>query len=167
MKIKSILIAALILMLSPIAKAQTVDSLVVSTIDGVINEGLKIISGEKGENRDWEAFRQLFTANAQISVLAHDSLGNAQIRTYSLEKFVRIGKAFYEGDGFIEYEIGRKIEQYNGIATVFQSYYAKELDLEEEGINTYQLVFDGKRWWISSLLWTSNRNGVEVPSSYK
>jgi hypothetical protein len=167
MKIKSILFVVIVLMLSPIAKTQTVDLSVVSTIDGVINEGLNIVSGKRGENRDWEAFRQLFTDNAQISVLVHDSLENAQIHTYSLEQFVRIGMQFYEKDGFIEYEMGRTIEEYNGVATVFQSYYAKELGLEEEGINTYQLIFDGKRWWISSLLWTSNRNGVEVPSKYK
>ena len=73
----------------------------------------------------------------------------------------------YEQDGFIEYEIKKTIDSYNGIVHVFQSYYAKELDFEEKGINSYQLIFDGERWWISNLLWTSNRNGIELPKEYK
>ncbi len=142
------------------------DSSVVETIDGTINESLKIISGERGKKRNWESFRQLFTPNAQISVLNHDSLGNGVLRTYSLEEFVRIGMKYYEGDGFIEYELNKTINEYNGIAHVFQAYYAKELNIEEKGINSFQLIFDGKRWWITSLLWVSDRNGIKLPIEY-
>ena len=136
------------------------------SIDGVVNEGLAIITGERGEKRDWEAFRMLFDPNAQISVVNHDSLGNAVRNVYSLEQFVRLGMRYYETDGFIEYEISSVIDEYNGIATVFQGYYAKELDIEEKGINTYQLFFDGTRWWITGLMWTSDRNGVKLPEKY-
>ncbi len=142
------------------------DSNVVKTIDGTINESLKIITGERGKERNWESFRQLFTPTAQISVLNHDSTGNGIIRTYALEEFVRIGMKYYEGDGFIEYELNKTINMYNGIAHVFQSYYAKESNIEEKGINSFQLIFDGKRWWITSLLWVSDRNGVKLPTEY-
>jgi hypothetical protein len=49
---------------------------------------------------------------------------------------------------------------------MFQSYYAKELEIEEKGINSFQLVHDGKRWWIFNILWTNDRNGVKVPEKY-
>ena len=150
-------------------QAQTInghDTAAVKTIDGTINEVLKIVSGEKGVNRNWEAFRFLFTPNAQITVLRHEE-NNANVPvTYSLEEFVRLGMRFYENDGFIEYELNKTIDEYNGIAHAFQSYYAKELDIEEQGINSYQLVHDGTRWWIVSLLWTNNRNGVPLPEEY-
>jgi len=143
------------------------DTNVVKTIDGTVNETLKIIAGERGENRNWEAFRQLFTPSAQITVLVHDSSGYNIARSFTLEEFVRMGMKYYERVGFIEYELKKTIDEYNGIAHVFQSYYAKELDTEEEGINSYQLIFDGKRWWITSILWASNKNGVELPEEYK
>ena len=146
--------------------AQT-DNVAVKSIDGIVNEVLNIITGKKDESRNWESFRILFTPNAQLSVLNHDSLGHAKMNSYSLEEFVRIGMKFYEGDGFLEYEITKTVDEYNGIAHVFQSYRAEELDIIEEGINSYQLIFDGERWWISSILWTSNRNGVELDSRYK
>ncbi len=136
------------------------------TIEGIVNKGLTIVSGEEGVERDWEAFRMLFDPKAQISVVNHDSLGNAVHQVYSLGQFVRLGMKFYETDGFIEYEISSIIEEYNGLATVFQGYYAKELDYEEKGVNSYQLFFDGSRWWITSLIWTSDRNGIQLPKKY-
>ncbi|WP_017732931.1 hypothetical protein [Nafulsella turpanensis] len=151
-------------------QAQTInghDTAAVKTIDGTINEVLKIVSGEKGVKRNWEAFRFLFTPNAQITVLRHEENNVNVPVTYSLEEFVRLGMRFYENDGFIEYELSKTINEYNGIAHAFQSYYAKELEIEEQGINSYQLVHDGKRWWIVSLLWTNNRNGVPLPEEYK
>jgi hypothetical protein len=146
---------------------QDLDTSIVKTIEGTIGETYKIITGERGENRNWEAFRQLFTPDAQISVLVHDTIGRGIVKTYTLEEFVRIGMQYYESDGFIEYPLKTVINEYNGIANVFQSYYAKELDIEEEGVNSFQLIFDSERWWVTSILWTSNMNGVELPEELK
>jgi len=155
----------IIILVSSITYSQNTNSSdsIVRSIDGIVNEVLKLISGEKGVARNWDDFRNLFTPNAQFTVLNHGENGVNNYITYSLEEFVRIGKKFYENDGFIEYELKKTVNEYNGIAHVFQSYYAKELDNEEEGINSFQLIFDGERWWITSLLWTSDRNGIKIP----
>ena len=137
------------------------------TIHGIVNEGLKIITGDSTKVRDWEAFRDLFTADATFTVLSHDTTGVAKHRTFSLEAFVRIGRRGYERYGFIETEVKKTVEEYNGIAQVFQSYFAKSRDHEEHGINSYQLVNDGTRWWITSIVWTDNTNGVELPERYR
>lgn len=153
----------------PSIKAQetsTFDSTAVYSIHGIVNEPLNIITGKRGKKRDWEAFRSCFSPEARIEVVVHDTLGNAILRSYSLEQFVRLGMQFYENDGFIEYEIAKVVNEYNSIANVFQSYYAKELDFEEKGINSYHLYHDGKRWWITHLIWTSDRNGIKVPDKY-
>ena len=138
----------------------------VSSIDGIVNEVLSIVSGEEGKERDWEQFRQLFLPTAQFGVLYHKNDGTKQINTLTLEEFVRMAGQAYQSDGFIEYELSKKVDEYNGIAQVFQRYYAKEQDIEEKGINSFQLVHDGNRWWIFSILWTNDRNGVEVPGKY-
>lgn len=138
----------------------------VKSIDAIVKKGLDIISGEKGEIRDWEAFRNLFTATATFSFVQHDTSGNSRYRSFTLEEFVRIGRRGYEGNGFLEYELNKTVNEYNGIAHVFQSYYAKGLR-EEKGINSYQLMHDGKRWWITSLIWVSNENGTPLPKGYE
>lgn len=143
------------------------DTNAVKTIDGTINESLKIITGERGKNRNWEAYRMLFTPNAQITYLHHDSKGKNTPFTSSLEEFVRNGRNYYENDGFIEYELKKQIIEYNGIANAFQSYYAKENEDEELGVNSFQLIWDGRRWWITNILWTNNSNGMELPDNLK
>ena len=153
--------------LSTTGFAQSTENDPTKTIDGIVNEGLKIITGDSTKIRDWEAFRNLFAPDATFTVLMHDSTGAGKYRTFSLEAFVRIGMRGYQKHGFIETEIKKTVDEYNGIAQVFQSYYAKGKDHEEHGINSYQLVNDGSRWWITSLIWTDNTNGVELPERYR
>lgn len=135
----------------------------VNHIDTIVNEVLSIISGDPDKVRDWEAFRNLFDPHASISFLQHDSLGNNIYHSFSLDEFVEIGKNNYSNNFFLEYEISKTVDEYNGIAHVFQVYYAKGAESEEKGINSYQLIHDGNRWWITSILWTDDTNGVEVP----
>ncbi|MCB9192126.1 MAG: hypothetical protein H6602_10715 [Flavobacteriales bacterium] len=135
------------------------------TIDGIVNKGLEIISGEKGKVRDWDVFRNLFTPNATFAFVEQDTLGTGRYRSFSLEEFVRIGRRGYENNGFLEYELKKTVDEYNGIAHVFQGYYAKG-HREEKGINSYQLYYDGTRWWITSILWASDENGVPIPAAY-
>jgi hypothetical protein len=138
----------------------------VTTIDGIVNEVLSIISGEKGEERNWERFRQLFLRTAQFAVLFHKDDGTKNINTLTLEEFVRLVGQSYRNGGFLEHEISKTVDEYNGIAHVFQSYYAKEPGMEEKRINSFQLIHDGKRWWIFSIMWTNDRNGVKVREKY-
>ncbi len=137
------------------------------TIEGIVLETLDMISGDSGEIRDWESFRFLFAPNATFSVVIHRDEGPNILRSYSLEEFVRLGMKVYESSNFSEIEIKKTIDEYNGIAHVFQSYYVEQDELSEHGINSYQLFFDGDRWWITNLIWTSDRNGVELPIDYQ
>jgi hypothetical protein len=73
----------------------------------------------------------------------------------------------YYQNGYLEYEISKVVNEYNGIANVFQTFYGKDSEnREEKGINSYQLVYFNHRWWIASLLWTGDNNGVKVPKKY-
>ena len=135
----------------------------VKTIDGIVNEMLDIISGDTSEIRDWEAFKSLFTPNATFSTTVHGKSVKSKIKTYTIEEFVKIGEGFYQANGFEEYELKKIVNQYNGIAQVFQSYVAQFPTGEQKGVNSYQLIYDGERWWITSVVWVSNSNGVELP----
>lgn len=147
--------------------AQTKNEEAVKTIEGIVGETIRIISGKKGVKRDWEAFRNLYTDDAKITIVSQKKDGSKSIKSITLEKFVRLGKNFYKKEGFYEYELKKTIDEYNGIAHVFQSYQTKYKDKKDRGINSYQLVFDGKRWWINNLMWTDNKNGIDIPEKYK
>lgn len=144
------------------------DATAVKNIDGIVKEVLRIISGEEGKVRDWDAFANLFLPSATFTVHSHDDSVSLPVETVSLQEFITLMDDPYYDRGFLEQGIDIAVNEYNGIAQVFQSYYARDSEgYEEEGINSYQLVYFNDRWWIANLLWTGDSNGVKVPDKYK
>ncbi|MCX2680206.1 hypothetical protein OOZ15_09675 [Galbibacter sp. EGI 63066] len=144
--------------------AQDKEDTAVASIDGIVNGLLDQITIEEGKKIDTSAVRNLFHPSAQLTVLHNDS---SFAETVSLDEFLSLLKDPYYEQGFLEKEIHKVIDEYNGIAQVFQSFYAKDSEgVENKGINSYQLAYYNGRWWIVSLLWTSESNGVELPEKY-
>ncbi len=167
---KHLLIGVLII-LSPELIAQDkllADTTAVNSIDGIVNEVLEIITVDKGEKIDLEKFRNLFVPTARFSIINHDDSMPQPFESVSLEEFLEMLDDPYYEQGYLEYEIGKVVDEYNGIAQVFQSFYGKDSEnVEERGITSYQLAFFNDRWWIINILWTTDGNGVEIPEKYK
>lgn len=148
-------------------ESMTSDTNAVKSIDGITKEVLRLISGEKGKVRNWQALRNLFLPTATFTVLNNNDSLQQPVETVSLDDFIKLMHDEYYEQGYLEYETGRTIDEYNGIANVFQSFYGKDSENKEErGINSYQLVHFKKRWWIANLLWTGDTNGVKIPKKY-
>lgn len=134
----------------------------VKSINGIIYELLDQITIEKGEKMDTTAVRNLFHPSAIFTIA--DST-NAE--TVSLDDFLNLLKDPYYEQGYLEKEIHKVVDEYNGIAQVFQSFYGKDSEgVEARGINSYQLTYYGGRWWIVSLLWTIESKSVGIPAKY-
>jgi hypothetical protein len=104
---------------------------------------------------------------ARFSVHTHDDSLDNPVQTASLDEFIEILTDPYYEEGFEEYELNKVIDEYNGIAHAWQVYRVKDVDgVDETGLNSYQLVYFNDRWWIASVLWTGNSNGVDVPKRY-
>lgn len=103
--------------------------------------------------------------SATLTILNHGDTSFAESAT--IADFIELMNDPYYEQGFLEQEINKVYDEYNGIAQVFQSFYAKDAEgIEERGINSYQLVFFNDRWWIVSLLWIGDSNGVMLPEKY-
>jgi len=166
---KNILLGTLLLISSHLSAQEknAADTQAVKTIDGIMKEVFSIISGEKGKKRDWDAFRNLFLPTTRFTVLNHDDTFPQPVETATLEELIELMHDPYYDAGFEQYGIGKIVDEYNGIAQVFQSYYGKDSEnYEERGIGSYQLVYFDDRWWIVNVLWTGDSNGVEIPSKY-
>jgi hypothetical protein len=148
-------------------ETMTSDTNAVKSIDGIVKEALRLVSGEKGKARNWEALRNLFLTTATFTVLNNNDSIPQPVETVSLDDFINLMHDSYYEQGYLEYETGKTVNEYNGIANVFQSFYGKDSENKEErGINSYQLVYFKERWWIANLLWTGDANGVKVPKKY-
>jgi len=167
---KKILLVFFILISATTLTAQekmSADTNAAKSIDGIVKEVLRLVSGEKGKTRNWEALRNLFLPTATFTVLNNSDSIPQPVETVSLDDFIKLMHDEYYEQGYLEYEIGKTIDEYNGIANVFQSFYGKDSEnREERGINSYQLVYFKKRWWVANLLWTGDTNGVKIPDKY-
>ena len=169
MKIILISIFFLTSAINSIAQSITLpeDTNAVKSIDGIVKEVLRLQSGEKGQTRNWIALRNLFLPTATFTILNTGDTLRPPTETVSLDDFIELLHDDYYEEGYLEYETGKAIDEFNGIANVFQSFYGKDSKNEEaRGINSYQLVYFKKRWWIASLLWTLETDKVKIPKKY-
>ncbi|MEW7292682.1 hypothetical protein [Aquimarina sp. 2304DJ70-9] len=161
------IIVTIFLLISFFGNAQ-IDTVSVKSIEGITNKMIELISGAKDEPRNWDEYRSLFLPRAQKIFINRKAPPKKQIRVMNLEEFVRNVGPLYKRDGFEEISLGLTINEYNGIANVFQSYYCKNLigTYEKRGINSYQLIYANDRWWIASTTFTNETEDNKIPNRY-
>jgi hypothetical protein len=143
----------------------------VSSIDAIVKAVYELISGGSGQKRDWDRFRLLFYKDARmIPTGKSKKTGNYGARTLSIEEYIERSTPLMEKGGFFEREMARRTETYGNIAHVFSTYqsFLKEGDKKpfERGINSFQLVNDGKRWWILAIMWQGETPESPLPKKY-
>lgn len=140
----------------------------VKTIDGILTKMLSLLSVKKGETVDIKTLETLFLPEATFSVRAPDDSYKIKFETVGLKDFIASLKDSYYESGFLEIETGKVVNEFNGIANVFQSFYGKDSEgNEERGINSYQLVYLKNRWWITNMIWTFETDEVKIPQKYR
>ena len=147
----------------PEATAQDVD-----TIDHVVAALYDVISGPPGP-RDWNRFKSLFIAEARLIPNGVRD-GAAFHRVLTVDEFAQRSGQSGMQNGFFENETARKQERFGGIAHVFSTYESRREKGGQpfaKGINSIQLLWDGKRWYIVTVLWDSERPDNPIPAEYQ
>ena len=142
----------------------------VASIESIIGALYAVISGPRGQSRDWDRFRSLFTSGARLIVAAPSPEGRVPSRSMTVEEYVVAADPFLKRDGFWEREIARRVERYGNVAHVFSTYESRMTTADSppfsRGINSIQLVTNGERWWVVTILWDFERPGNEIPAEY-
>ncbi len=72
--------------------------------------------------------------------------------------------------GFFEREIARRTDCFGNICQVFSTYESRRSPSDpapfQRGINSIQLLRDGERWWIASVVWDTERPDNPIPAQY-
>lgn len=142
----------------------------VATIDSIISVLYGTISGGAGVKRDWNRFLSLFAPGARLIPTARRSDSSQVMRSMTPEEYATtIGPQLEQG-GFFEREIGRETAQFGAIAHVFSAYDSKRLVTDAQpfarGINSIQLLHGGKRWYVVTIFWDSERPDNQIPGKY-
>jgi hypothetical protein len=160
---------------SPVASspvtAPAADPKDVESLDSIMKAVYDVISGDANQKRNWDRFRSLFHKDAKlIPTGKNPQTGVVAARFMTPEDYVTRSGPVLERDGFHERELARHVDQYGNIAQVFSTYHAfrKKDDKEPflRGINSFQLMNDGKRWWVISIYWQAETPDNKIPEKY-
>ncbi len=142
----------------------------VASIDSIMKAVYEVISGDAGQGRDWDRFRSLFHKDAKLIPSGKSQTGTTWARFLTPEDYVKGSGPMLEKDGFHERELARRVDQFGNIAQVFSTYHAfrKKDDKEPflRGINSFQLLNDGKRWWVVNIFWLAETPDNLIPAEY-
>jgi hypothetical protein len=140
-----------------------------ASLDGIVGELYRVISGPAGHERDWDRFRDLFAPSATMGAVGRTPQGHVLRRMTPEEYIERSGPAL-KRQGFFETEVARRTERFGALAQVWSTYETRrsETDVKPDmrGINSIQMIHDGTRWRIVSLVWQGEDPETPLPSAY-
>lgn len=144
----------------------------VSSVDAIMKAVYDVISGDAGQKRDWDRFRTLFHKDARLIPTSKNQQTNVFGATaLTPEDYVKRVEPVFAQQGFYEKEIARKSDSYGNIVHAFSTYEARRKKDDEKpflrGINSFQLLFDGTRWWVMTIYWQAETPDNPIPNKYE
>lgn len=150
----------------PAAQAQGPRPEDVASIDGITRAVYEAISGPAGTPRDWARFRPLFHSGARLIPTGRQN-GVGVATSLTVEEFITRATPGMEGQGFFEREIGRVMERYGNVVHFMSAYDSRRTAEDptpfQRGVNSFQLFWDGTRWWIITIFWEAETPNNPIP----
>ena len=140
----------------------------VSTPDGIMKAFYETISGPAGQPRQWARDRTLYIPGIHF-VAAGVQDGKVIARVLDHQSYVEWVNEDFVREGFFEREVHRVTKRFGNIAHVFSTFESRRtLDgpLIGRGVNSIELFYDGKRWWIASVSWDEERPDNPIPKEF-
>ncbi len=139
------------------------------SIDAVIRALYESISGYAGEPRQWERDRALYAPGALLIPMRPPDGRGAAAEILDFDGYVKSRTPFFAAIDFFEVEIARREFHFGAMAHVLSAYEGRDAPngrILKRGINSLQLFHDGQRWWVASIMWDNEREGVSLPEEF-
>jgi hypothetical protein len=154
----------------PTAKADDVKS-----PEAILSAVYSVISGGKGQARDWDRMRSLFVPDARLipavaASAANGGAAHSDAIFLTVDGYIERSGSRLTSDGFFEHSIHNEIEEFGNIVQVWSTYESRH-NLEDakpfaRGINSFQLLKDGDRYWVVNIFWDSESPTKPIPAKY-
>ena len=154
----------------------------VASVESIVAAVYDVISGPAGQKRDWDRMRSLFAPGARLIPTSPVRPPGAKPDTpltgaepyashvLDVEGYVTRSGDYLEKNGFFERETARRVETFGHVAHVWSTYEARHKAEDPEpfmrGINSIQLMNDGKRWWVVTIFWEAETPRTPLPKEY-
>jgi hypothetical protein len=154
----------------PTAKPEDVKS-----PEAILAAVYSVISGPKGQPRDWDRMRSLFVPDARLipaRVLPADTsaIPHTDAVFLTIDDYIARSNGAMTTTGFFERSIHNEIEQFGNIVQIWSTYESRHNTDDAtpfaRGINSFQLLKDGDRYWVVNIFWDSERPATPIPEKY-
>lgn len=164
-------ISILIISFSQIGNAQVVNKFGdnLSTLDGVMKAYYDVVTVKKGGKISFERDSLQHLPNVKVGWVTHTPNGSTGFKLATLKEYHQHADASLEREGFYEHEISRKVEHFGGIYHVWSTYESRNSPngkVIARGINSVELYFDGKRFWILGWFFDGESKANPLPAKY-
>jgi hypothetical protein len=142
----------------------------VDSVDHIIAALYDVISGPAGQARDWNRFRSLFLPEGRLIPNGVRPDGTTTHSVLSPDDYVKRASGAFAQQGFYENESARTQERFANIAHVFSTYESRREKGGQpfaKGINSIQLLHDGHRWFIVTVMWQAESPAAPIPPEYQ
>ena len=150
----------------PAIKARAAD---VETLDGIVKAYYETGSGPAGEPRQWARDRTLFIPGIRLVILEDDASGKPVLRQFTHEEYVDFAERNGGNGSFYEREAHRIVYRYGDWAHIISTSEARarpDGPVTGHGIDTLELFWDGKRWWIVNATVIVERPNTPLPKQF-
>jgi hypothetical protein len=141
----------------------------VQSVDAIIGALYGSVSGPPGPS-DWDRVRTLFLPGATVLPVENRPGSGAVAHITSIEAFIERSSRNVRREGFYEKEIARHTDAFGSVVHVFSTYehrhHPDDARPFRRGINSIQLFKDSSRYWVVSIYWDSEREGMPIPDAY-
>ena len=128
----------------------------------------EIVSGPAGVRKDWARMGRLFAPGALVTPTLHGT--GFLAAPQRPEQFAELNERIYGQKAFYESELARRVERYGHIAHVWSSFEARnspDLPPRARGVNSFQMMDDGRRWCILSATWDIETPDHPLPPQFE
>jgi len=147
-----------------------------SSVDAILAAMYQSVSHGPEDEPNWKRMHEIFLpVGVLIPPKRADAAEHSVLDVDAFQERVRKGMAAAKERGdstaFFESEIARRADCFGNVCQIFSTYEGRHAPGDEKpfvrGINSIQLVKDGKRWWIASVAWDTERPDNKIPEEYE
>jgi hypothetical protein len=147
-----------------------------ASVDSILAALYESVSHDSDREPDWNRMRDIFLP---VGMFIPPKPARDEIFTVldvdgfrqRVQKAMAAAKQRGEATAFFEKEVARRTDCFGNVCQIFSTYEARRAPSDEKpfvsGINSIQLVGDGQRWWVASIVWDTERPGNPIPEQYR